>query len=50
MEWLEEDLEPIPESYVIKDPILINEFRSRMPSFQQEFRRGVPTPNFQWWN
>ena len=43
VEWLEEELEPIPESYVIKDPILIDEFRSRMPSFQQEFRRGVPT-------
>lgn len=42
VEWLEEQLDPLPESYVIKDPILIDEFRSRMPSFAWQFGRGVP--------
>lgn len=48
--WLEEPMEPMRESFVVKDQNLIEQFRNCAPMFQQWFGRGVPMPNYQWWN
>lgn len=50
VDWLEEPLEPIPESFVINDPKLIEQYMRCAPMFQRWFGRGVPNQVNYWYN
>lgn len=46
----EEQLTPMPENVIVNNNLFNQYQRQMIPNFQMGFGRGVPTPNFQWWN